>query len=329
MFPVAADARRGSASNTLSSRKRPRSRNTNSTSAHPQQDPTAEESVSLDCSFCGQVTAAVSVELPVLLRKKRAPTPYCLTCYYTTSAIRQEPKYVSLLLCDKKEKLDEQLNPMQQLFSEAYLDLHKQLQTESERAFSKQKSDPLAMLLHGPSASRRMTHRGLKAPKPESEKKKEGDLSDGGFLRNVQLPERLLRTQREQAKLQQAQIARMNQLASAAGRTTTSREFSSMNPFGTGNVYQRRKSSKKSIWNLAMDPNTKAVDAKDEAEAAILMEHAPACSCGSNDVRAFGSITSRNQDLKKGETWGMKDRGSEVVSRYQCNECGKMWNEEG
>lgn len=315
MIPASA-VRRGSSSNPT--RKRPRS------DAHPAQSDEA-----LNCSFCGQVPAAVSVKLPVLLRKKRAPTPYCLACYYTTSAVRQDPaKYASV--CDQ-EQLDEQLTPMQQLFSEAYVDLQKQLQAESERAFSKQKSDPLAMLHSGSGlAPRRMAHRGLKAPKPESEKKKEGDRSDGGFLRSVPLPERLLRTQKEQARLQQAQIARMNQMAAGpTNRESSSSSFATANPFGTGSVYQRRKSSKKSIWNLAMDPNTKDVDAKEGEEAARLMEDTPACSCGSKNVRAFGTITSRNQDLKKGETWGMKDRGSEVVSRYQCNECGKMWNEEG
>ena len=314
---LASTAQRSSSASNNNSRKRPRS-----DGFRREQ---AGEALSMNCSFCGQVPAAVSVELPVLLRKKRAPTPYCLACYYTTSAVRQDPsKYVTV--CDKQQ-LDEQLPPLQQLFSEAFVDLRKQLQGESERAFSKQKSDPLAMLHNGLGlAPKRMTNRGLKAPKPDFGKRKEGDVSDGGFLRSVPLPERLLRTQKEQARLQQAQIARMNQWEEATNRAAS---YASMNPLGTGNVYQRRKSSKQSIWNLAMDPTTKAIDANEDDETTKLMGHAPPCTCGSKDVRSFGTITSRNQDLKKGETWGMKDRGSEVVSRYQCSECGKMWNEEG
>ncbi len=262
-----------------------------------------------NCFFCAQVPAAVSVEMPVLIRKKRSAVFYCLTCYYTTSAVRQEhSKHVSI--CNERE-MEEQLVPIQQLFSEAYLDLQKQLQDEADRAFSQQKSDPLAMLHSGLGlAPRRMTHR---APRPDAKKMKEGNISDGGFLRNVPLPERLLRTQKEQAWLQQAQITRMNQLAS---RT--------MERFGTTSVYQRRKSSKKSIWNLAMDPNT-----AEGEKATDMVNDSSTCSCGSINVRSFGNITSRNQDLKKGETWGMKDRGDDVVSRYQCDDCGKMWNEEG
>lgn len=278
--------------------------------------PDDEES---NCSFCGQVPAAVTVQMPVLLRRKRAPTPYCLACYYTTSAVRQDPtKYVSV--CNQGQ-LDEQLTPMQQLFSEAYVDIRRQLQEEADRAFSNQKSDPLAMLHNGLGlAPRRM----MRAPKPATEKKKEGKASDGGFLRNVPLPERMLKTQQEQARLQQSQIERMNQLAAAGSREPATKSY---NP--SSNVYQKRKASKKSIWNLAMDPTTKSVDSNEGDEAVRAMERAPPCSCGSQNVKAFGNITSRNQDLKKGETWGMKDRGDEVVSRYQCNDCGKMWNEEG
>ena len=291
-------------------RKRPR----------PGGAPTEVEEVS-NCSFCGQVPAALSVQIPVILRKKRAAMAYCLACYYTTSAVRQEPtKYVSV--CNQ-EQLDEQLTPMQQLFSEAFVDLRKQLQEEADQAFSKQKSDPLAMLHSGVGLAPR---RIVRAPKPASETRKEGKASDGGFLRNVPLPERLLRTQQQQAKLQQNQIARMNQTAAGSAEATRAAES---NRSAANNVYQRRKSSKKSIWNLAMDPSTESVDAREGEEAARIMERAPPCSCGSRNIRALGNITSRNQDLKKGETWGMKDRGGDVVSRYQCNDCGKMWNEEG
>lgn len=288
------------------SRKRPLTGITATTGTIAQND--EEES---NCSFCGQVPAAVSVQMPVLLRKKRAFVPYCLTCYYTTSAVRQEhTKYVSI--CNQKQ-MNEQLVPIQQLFSEAYLDLQRQLQDQADKAFSKQQSDPLAMLHNAVGlAPRRMTHRAIKT---DTLKKKEGHMSDGGFLRSAPLPERLLRTQREQARKQDAQIARMIQLASE-----TEEQFKS-----SRSVYQRRKSSKKSIWNLAMDPITATVETSSETDH----HYDCTCSCGSKNVRAFGNITSRNQDLKKGETWGMKDRGDDVVSRYQCNDCGKMWNEEG
>lgn len=267
------------------------------------------------CSFCGQVSAAVAVQMPVLFRKKRAPTCFCLTCYYTTSAVRQNcSKFVSVL---SREQLNAQLVPMQQLFSEAFIDLKRKLREESEKAFSMQKSDPLALLHSGSGmAPRRMS----RAPKP-GETRKAGHAADGGFLKSVPLPERLLRTQLEQQQLQQAQISRLNQLAKRKDEPEAS-------ALDASSVYNRRKPSKKSIWNLAMDPCVASMGTEEGEEAARTMEEAPPCSCGSRHVRAFGNITSRNQDLKKGETWGMKDRGGEVVSRYQCNDCGKMWNEE-
>ena len=158
-------------------------------------------------------------------------------------------------------------------------------------------------------APRRMTQR---TPKLSPEKKKAGDMGDGGFLRSVPLPAKILKTQQEQARLQREQIERMNQAAAAATKVSES-----------SNVYKRRKSSRQSIWNLAMDPSKVA-----EAETSDKLEvYIPACTCGSKNVEAVGNITSRNQDLKKGETWGMKDRGEDVVGRYRCNQCGRMWNE--
>lgn len=272
------------------------------------------------CSFCLQVPAAVSVDMPVMFRKKRASTPYCLTCYYTTSAVRQDP--TEYARCLNQDQLDAQLPQMQQLFSEVYVELQKELREEAERAFSKQKSDPLALLRGGTgSAPRRM--KAAVAPKPGLEKNKAGNSTDGGFLRQVPLPQRLLKTQQEQAKLQQSQIDRMNKAMKAAPPPATI-------PTAASQVYQKRKASRKSIWNLAMDP-AKVAEAELVAESMSAtdnhLDKVPACSCGSRNVKLFGNLTSRNQDLKKGETWGMKDRGDDVVSRYQCNSCGKMWNE--
>jgi hypothetical protein len=260
------------------------------------------------CSFCQQVPAAVTVQVAVLHRKKRAAAPYCLACYYTTAAVRQDTeKYVSV---SDPAQLDEQLPPMQQLFSEVYVELQQELSEESARAFQKQKSDPLAML----APKRRM----VKAPKPASHgQKKAGDAADGGFLRSIPLPERLKKTQQQQARLQQAQIARMNQSAALSSLSST-----------TSNVYQRRKSSRKSIWNLAMDPNAAQAIQESKEDDTAAVEDLPACSsCGSRNVKSFGNVTSRNQDMRKGETWGMKDRGDDVVTRCQCNQCGKIWNE--
>lgn len=257
-----------------------------------------------NCSFCRKTPAAVSVQLPVRHRKKRVATTFCLSCYYSTSVVRRDPeKYVSVL---NQAVLEEQLPQMQALFSEVFVEIRKELEDESERAFQTQKSDPLAMLHQAP----KRRPKGL-----PGQSRKAGKKTDGGFLRDIPIPDRLLRTQQNQAQLQRAQVERMKRAAKQSEAS---------------NLFQRRKPSKKSIWNLAMEPQTKAAAKQSNEEIQnLLKDQATAtCSCGSNNVRNFGNITSRNQDIRKGETWGMKDRGNEVVTKYQCNDCGKKWQEE-
>lgn len=257
------------------------------------------------CSFCRVSPTALKVLVPVRHRKKRAPAPYCVSCYYSTSVVRLDPeKYAAVY---DQAQLDEQLPSFQKLFGEVFVEIRKELEVESERAFQKQKADPLAMLHRAPK-------RKLKAP-PVGPDKKAGKQADGGFLRDVPIPERLLQTQQRQAQLQRAQIERMNRVATQRDEPA--------------NLYQRRKASKKSIWNLAME-TSKQASSKPISSIQEMPTHASmtCSSCGSTNVRSFGNITSRNQDVRKGEIWGMKDRGGEVVTKYQCNTCGKTWHEE-
>ncbi len=266
------------------------------------------------CNFCAKNTAALSVNLPVLGRKKRAPTPYCLPCYYSTSAVRQDPKHIAII---DSEEHQAQLPAIQELFSVCFLELQQELAEESARAFTKQKKDPLAMLSMQTSNSKKR-RKNQKGQAPDLIAKQEGKAHDGGFLREIDLPERLKRTQEEQARLQQEQMARMNQAASAARRASRT------------NIAQRRKGSGKSIWNLAMGNNTNStnnVSYKDSTSDDNINLHSYiSCTCGSKDVQNFGNITSRNSEVRKGEIWGT-GRGEEVINRYQCNKCGRTWNE--
>jgi transposase-like protein len=285
------------------------------------------------CCFCQRSPAAVTVQLSVAGKKMRVPRHYCLGCYYTTSVVRQDPtKYVAI---HDQLELDKQLPAIQLLFSEVYLELQQELSTESALAFSKSKQDPLSMLNAGLYNGRKK--RGSlaqKKPPPPKKNKHAGDnnsnnnaMEEGGFMRNIPLPERLVRTQQQQAQLQVSQIARMNR---AAASPSASYFAASGAAAAAPNLYQRRKSSTKSIWNLAMDPNyaVKAIEQVNKEEHQQANYHLPTCSCGSKDITSHGNVTSRNQDMSKGETWGSKDRSDDVIARYQCNSCGKMWNEE-
>jgi hypothetical protein len=312
-----------------------------------------EGSQSTQCSFCATIPAAICVMLPVLGSKtRRAKVPYCLRCYYTTSAVRQDPqKYVSVLDADEQTR---QLPQIQRLFSECFLELQREISEESARAFQRQRKDPLAAMMLHHTSSNRSNKRKLKhadgGPPPDPKLKKAGKATDGGFLRDVSLPERLLKMQEQQARLQREQISRMNLGTSGDGmgkpeealRRNARRGSGNMSPsVGTAksrtNPNQRRKGSRKSIWNLAMDqgPDAKASvqvpsykDVTDGDGDGTGLSSGGTCNCGSEDVLNLGNVTSRNQDVRKGEIWGT-DRGNDVITRFQCNKCGKTWNEEG
>merc|ERR1712157_559317 len=96
-------------------------------------------------------------------------------------------------------------------------------------------------------------------------------------------------------------------------------------------IKKRRKGSRKSIWNLAMDkgPDGELATVAESFHEGVYENNINLnirCDCDSDDVQNFGSITSRNEQARKGEIWGT-DRGEDVISKYQCNKCGKIWNE--
>jgi hypothetical protein len=283
------------------------------------------------CSFCAQLPAALNVFLPVLGRKKRAATPYCLRCYYTSSASRQDPsKHVSVR---NQAELQRQLPEIQILFSECFLELQQEIAEESVAAFSKQKGDPLASMLAVASAPSKKKRYNNKNPFTTTETKKAGHSTDGGFLQNIQLPERLKKSQQQQARVELQYLARIDK-SGTDGSLTNGNDVIHPPTFLFNS--RRRKGSGKSIWNLAMDKSPddgKNKTLPSESDRHSLGEYndndvgrTVNCTCGSNNVKSFGTITSRNGDVRKGEIWGT-DR-DQVITRYQCNKCGRAWNEE-
>jgi hypothetical protein len=265
-------------------------------------------------------------------RKPPPALPYCVLHYYTTSAVRTNPAGVSII---EQSEVDVQLVPMQEIFAETFLQLQQELSEESARSFKAHSKDPLAILLD-------LNKKRRKKP-PLAAVKNSGDSgkNEGGFLRNVPLPERLLRTQQQQAQLHAALTQRMNRAAKETTATTSNTNTNTARK--SPDISQRRKSSRKSIWNVVMDEDEKQKDgahSQQKQDSSLLDSSSPSqmqdmsrshgvvCSCSSHDVEIVGSSTSRNQDMAKGETWGNKDRSDEVITRYRCDGCGKTWNEE-
>lgn len=226
--------------------------------------------------------------------RKIVKTPLCWLHYYTSRAVR-EPRVTTIFHEENKEEIPDYV---QVLFAEAFIELQQELAEESARAFQTQQQDPLGII---------KSLRGSRTKPPPPAKRKEPKEKDaGGFLRDVPLPERFLR---------------MQQQGHQQGIPATPKPRPSDD--GYGNPYQRRKGSGKSIWNMALDKTQKSIQATMEGS----FHSTSSCTCGATQVTSTGNVTNRNNDIKKGETWGVKD-GPSVVVRYQCNQCGKTWNEE-
>ena len=226
--------------------------------------------------------------------------------------------------------LEEQLPGQQELFAEAFVQLRQELQEIAMKQFTAHGHDPLAILhdLHHRHASTTTTaaaaaskkRSGRKDPplNPQQKRHKIMDQSGGFLHRPAPLPERL-------QKLQQSTRA------PPPNRRPPPLQHQRHDPT------QRRKVSRKSVWNVLLegdDPGSNKKTTTTTKTKNTNYDWTPGqdklcTSCGSGEVQTISSNASqRNQDMAKAETWGNKDRGGEIITRYQCRACGKMWNEE-
>ena len=249
------------------------------------------------CSFCGSEPSSVLVNLAPLGGKRKEKTPLCWLHYYTSRAVRSD----EVELLDLENDVQGELNQsgLQDLFAEAFLELQQELATESAHAFEKQKADPLAIL---------SSFRGKsKKPPPPPPREANVHRNGGGFMPNVPLPHRFQSDN--------------TSIGSNVTRKSTPQQLTSSYQLSSDqNLSAKRKPSRKSIWKLAMELPSNA--------EAVTMECRTTCSCGSKSILTSGNFTSRAHEVPKAETWGFKDRCDEVVVRYQCETCGKSWNEE-
>lgn len=159
--------------------------------------------------------------------------------------------------------------------------------------------------------------------------------TEGGFIREAILPEKLRR-------LQNPDINLGNVPSKTPVHTQHRSETDTMN-----NPYRKRKKTS-SIWHHILDSNDatskgnnnsddkkpKAKRNWDDMEKEMIesfntnavSKHCT--SCKSTIIEIVGNSTSRNSDMTKGDVWGMKDRGETVVERCRCLNCGRTWNED-
>jgi len=290
-----------------------------------------------------------------------SPQCFCLLHYYTTGKHQDygpssghsssknkqsEPKRSkkSSLLVDN-ERMNNQLPKVQELFAEAFVELREEIGEASARAFQKTKNnadDPLASLLaDGPSSFKSMPAQVRKYNVPRSSNKRKSSANnhnsetEGGFIRETVLPEKLRKLQNPNINL--PNIANEKPPAPTYHRSS---ENDTMN-----NPYRKRKKTS-SIWHQILDSNStdnmndkkpKAKRNWDDMEKQMMQNitssnstvaRKTCTSCKSTNIEIVGSNTSRNCDMTKGEVWGMKDRGELVVERCRCLSCGRIWNED-
>ena len=288
---------------------------------------------------------------------------FCLLHYYTTGknndygpslanhsakntklSGQKKNKKASILL--DYERMKRQLPLVQEIFAEAFVELRGEIGEESARAFQNTKinaDDPLASLLtDGSSTFKPMPSQVRKysfprnSGKRKSSSNKNNNDTEGGFIRETVLPEKLRRLQNPNYDLD----------AGTKSKPAPTQHRRKLDDTTSSNPYRKRKKTS-SIWHQILDSNNVTKDniqddkkpkAKrnwDEMEKEMINSFNSntttsrhCTSCKSNNIEIVGSSTTRNSDMTKGEVWGMKDRGETVVERYRCLNCGRIWNEE-
>lgn len=254
------------------------------------------------CSFCMSEPAVVSIKKQITTETNS----FCLLHYYTTRACRSDPSKTLVLNNDEMKR---QLPYIQELFSEAFMDLQKDIAMESGKSFHRMMecaNDPLSIL----------TDNAAKIKKKKA--KVGGNQNDGGFLNHIQQKEiDLIEQQKKRVQIDTP--------ITEANESTTSFEKNSAVIVEGVNPYKRRKYSTKSSWHMVLDPKRNV-----EMDVNELMDDKCSiaiCTCGSNNVTTLENISSRMNDVSKADIWGYKRDQDEVSSRYQCEKCGKIWNE--
>jgi hypothetical protein len=285
----------------------------------------------------------------------------------TTKKSSSSSSSSSSLYVDRR-RIEDQMPHVQEIFADAFLELQNDIVEEMARSFrvASTSDDPLALLLNtnqmddannaiSTSSSRPFRRRRRRTDgqdgkatndiRGEKSSKDAGHDMEGGFIRDVALPERIRRLQHPRA---------LDDFVSTSttldpSTTTSSCGSGRKRPFpmsdttsGPTNPYHRKQRPPINVWNQVLDDagngkddeNTKRDENRhktkwEELEREMTRDHASSrvCTCGSGDVRIEGNVTSRNNDMMKGEVWGVKDRGEDVIERCRCLACGKAWNE--
>lgn len=256
-------------------------------------------------------------------KARSSKEPLCLLHYYTTDACRRESANAEeVTTVVNSTELQKQLPKQQEIFAEAFLQIQREIQdaimrfsstNEASRAAISHNHDPLSIIANLNQHSHKKRKRQVSFKKKLSRQQP----LEGGFLRDIPIPERLKQVQQQQAHQQQELIARMSQSSIPTER----------------NLTKRREPSRASVWQVLSNNDRKpeSLPTLEKSKMELIADDMPtdhiACTCGSQQVQVISSSSNRNQNMSKAETWGSKDRHDEIVSRYLCAQCGKTWSD--
>lgn len=253
------------------------------------------------CCFCNHNQPILSVQ------KSFTSKSYCLLHYYTTKACRIDVNKIHLVGGDEDEELRTQLPFVQNMFSEAFTELQRQILDESTKTFeemAKRENDPLSILLE---PARKRKNNSVKDAKEKSMGKIANDEQEGGFLRQIQ---------QKELSLMEQQSRRIEDDAMA-----------SFDKKDMSNLYKRRKTSAKSSWHLVMSKRSASPTKSIENPIDNIAIGKKCPSCSSRKVEIDANFTSRMDNVSKAQTWGAK-RDNDVSTRLRCVECNMFWFED-
>lgn len=274
----------------------PKRRNTADNANDLRDSTTSSKKLRADyCSFCQIEPAAVSV-MKALTKDIQS---FCLLHYYTTRACRTDPSKTTVV---NEDEMKRQIPYIQELFSDAFTELQKEIAIESARSMNemlKNTNDPLSILTD--------------SAKPHRKKKfQSGKVDDGGFIKPVKQKE--IELLEQQRKITQQNSYNVKHLA----KHTHAAE--------APNPYKRRKVSTQSSWHLVLNPIKSTNEGKQDQ--VIFTKAGKSCSCGSIEVEMLENMSSRMTCASKADIWGCKrDQDDVSNTKYQCKSCGKIWNE--
>ena len=311
-----------------------------------------------NCTFCQNTPATILITGKLM---GSDPKPLCLTHYYTTRSVlvtninrihvipklSSSPENNGSQNNTKTSNFETQLLSIQELFSQAFIELQKDVAEESARSFNQMKnsSDPLSIL--NDNRNHKLQRQRLRKRKLKAKQNIQTEDKEGGFIRYIALPDKMIQHEKKQKNLIQIQ-SELNDSQKKETNLKLNNAIETDKSKMEYNPYKRRKPKKKSYWDLNESSSSKSdpilsssLSSANQINLSIVENsiscHNPKCNSQNikkiqNNINMQHLCNDNNQAMTKGEIWGYKDRDNADINgsstMFHCLDCGKVWREE-